>query len=117
MAYDTYLSERIEHILKEKKIQFEPKKMFGGICYMVDGKMCVGVHEDTVMARVGAEAYSDALEKTGATEMNITGRALTGFVFVGNEGIDSDEQLEYWVDLCLQFNPFAKASKKKKKKK
>jgi len=84
MSYDLHLSERIELILKQKKIHFVSKKMFGGICYMVDDKMCLGVHKDSVMARVGADAY---------------------------------EQLEHWVDLCLAFNPFAKASKKKKKKK
>jgi len=117
MSYDLHLSERIELILKQKKIHFVSKKMFGGICYMVDDKMCLGVHKDSVMARVGADAYEEALKEAGAAEMKITGRPLKGFVFVGDEGIDTEEQLEHWVDLCLAFNPFAKASKKKKKKK
>ncbi len=116
MAYDEHLSDRIENILNSSKIIFEPKKMFGGICYMVDNKMCIGVHEETLMARVGPDAYEDALKKKGASEMLFTGRAMKGFVFIKDEGIDTDKQLMYWVELCLLFNPLAKSSKKKKKK-
>jgi len=90
--------------------------MFGGICYMVDNKMCVGVLDERLMARVGPEAYDAALQKKGASEMLFTGRAMKGFVTVKDEGIDTEDQVGYWIDLCLQYNPIAKSSKKKKKK-
>ena len=115
MAYDEYLGERIETVLKRRKVGFEAKKMMGGLCFMVDDKMCVGVVRDQLMARINPDVYADSLAKDGCNEMNFTGRALKGFVFVEGHAIDKEEDLEYWVDLCLAFNPLAKSSKKKKK--
>ena len=116
MAYDEYLAERIDRVLKEKGVVYEAKKMMGGLCYMVDDKMCVGVHTAQIMARINPDFYQEALQQPGCKEMNFTGRPMKGFVFVDTDGIDTDEQLEYWVQLCLDFNPLAKSSKKKKKK-
>lgn len=90
--------------------------MMGGLCYMVDGKMCVGVLKDEVMARIDPEIYQESLEKPGCKEMNFTGRPMKGFVFLTDEAIDEDRNLSYWLQLALDFNPKAKASKKKKKK-
>lgn len=81
---------------------------------MVDDKMCVGIVKDQLMARIGPEAYEAELEKSGVHEMNFTGRAMKGYVFVDNEAVDFDKDLEYWIDRCLEFNPKAKSSKKKK---
>lgn len=114
MAYDEYLADRLRQVFREKRVNYHEKKMMGGLCMMVDDKMCIGIIKNELMARVGQEAYSIALTKEGAREMNFTGRSIKGYVFVGPEGYDFDEQLEYWVQLCLDFNPFAKASKKKK---
>ena len=116
MAYDHFLADRVKNILEEKGSSFEEKKMFGGLCYMVDGKMCIGVESEKLMARIGPDAYEAALQKPGCEEMNFTGRPLKGFVYILPEAIDTDQDLEYWVQLCLDFMPFAKASKKKKKK-
>jgi TfoX/Sxy family transcriptional regulator of competence genes len=116
MAYNEYLAERIERVLTEKKVDFSPKKMFGGMAYMVNDKMCMGIVKEELMARVGEMAYEEALSKTGAKEMNFTGRPMKGYVFVEAEGYDLDDDLEYWVQKCLDFNPLAKASKKKKPK-
>ncbi len=114
MAYNELLEDRIDHILKDKGIVYQSKKMMGGLCYMVDDKMCVGIVKDEIMARINPDLYEEALNKPGCKEMNFTGRAMKGFVFVEGEGIDTDEGLEYWVQLCLDFNPLAKSSKKKK---
>jgi hypothetical protein len=116
MAYDEYLADRIRKILEAKKVVSMEKKMMGGLCFMVDDKMLLGVNQSMLMARVGKEAYDMALTKPGCIEMKFTGRPLSGFVHVQDEGIDMDEDLEYWVDLCLAYNPLAKSSKKKKKK-
>ena len=115
MAYDEWLAERVSKILREKSVHFLDKKMMGGLCFMVDDKMCVGIVKNTLMARIGPEAYEAALEKKGVSEMNFTGRAMKGYVFIQPEAVDKEEDLTYWVDLCLAFNPLAKSSKKKKK--
>ncbi len=114
MAYDEYLADRIRAYLENKKISFDEMKMMGGLCYMVDDKMCVGVVNSNLMARIDPEVYEKALTRPECREMNFTGRSMKGFVFVEPEGIDLDDDLDYWVQLCLDFNPKAKSSKKKK---
>ena len=114
MAYNEYLAERIQRVLNEHKILFIEKKMMGGLTFMVDDKMCVGVVKENLMARIDPEIYEAALTKKECREMNFTGRPMKGFVFIEPEGVDLDEDLEYWVKLCLDYNPKAKSSKKKK---
>lgn len=80
---------------------------------MVRDKMCMGVEKDMLMARIDPEIYEKALKKKGSHEMNFTGRPMRGFVFVDPMGIDLDKDLEYWIQLCLDYNPKAKSSKKK----
>jgi TfoX/Sxy family transcriptional regulator of competence genes len=116
MAYDEFLADRINNILNEKRVPFEAKKMMGGLCFMVDGKMCCGIVKNELMARIGTDAYEEALKKEFCNEMNFTGRPMKGYVFITPEGIDNEADLTYWVQLCLDFNPIAKASKKKSKK-
>jgi TfoX/Sxy family transcriptional regulator of competence genes len=113
MAYDEYLAERIRNAFKDKGIETEEKKMMGGICYMVNDKMCAGVIGDRLMARLDPDIYDKALKKKGAQPMDFTKRPLKGFVFVEPEGIDMDDDLAEWVQLCLDYNPKAKSSKKK----
>lgn len=113
MAYDSYLEERMTRIMNARKVDFLTKKMMGGLCYMVDDKMCFGIINDQMMARINPEIYSSSLTKEGCSEMNFTGRAMKGFVFVSGAGIDNEDDLEYWVDRCLEYNPLAKSSKKK----
>ena len=115
MAYDEYLTDRIRNTLKSKIVFFNEKKMMGGITFMVDDKMCVGVISDLLMARIDPKIYEKALTKKGCREMDFTGRAMKGFVFIEPEGIDLDEDLEYWIKLALEYNPKAKSTKKSKK--
>ena len=114
MAYDELLADRIQNLLREKNVVNEEKKMMGGLCFMVDNKMCIGIVKDELMARIDPEIYHEALSKKGSKEMNFTGRPMKGFVFVEPNGIDMDKDLEFWVNLCLDFNPKATSSKKKK---
>jgi TfoX/Sxy family transcriptional regulator of competence genes len=114
MAYNEFLADRVRQQLAEQGAAFAERKMMGGLCFMVDDKMCVGVHTDRLMARIGPDAYAAALERPGAREMDFTGRPMKGFVFVEGDGIDSDTGLAQWVELCLAYNPLAKASKKRK---
>lgn len=115
MAYDEYLQERIERILSDHRIQYEARKMMGGLCYMVDDKMCFGIVKNDLMARVGPDQYPDLIEREGARPMDFTKRPMNGYVFVAPEGIDREDDLEFWLQRCLEFNPLAKASKKRKK--
>ena len=115
MAYDEFLADRVKNILDQKKVLYTEKKMFGGIAYMVDEKMCVGITKEKLMARVNPDFYDQALEKLGSTEMNFTGKIMRGFLFIEPLGIEMEDDLEFWVQKCLDFNPLAKSSKKKKK--
>ena len=116
MAYNEYLADRISQFFKEKSIPFEAKKMMGGLCFMIDNKMCVGVNKDEIMARLNPNIYEESLTKEGCNEMNFTGRPMKGFVFLKDEAIDLEDDLYYWLQLALDFNPLAKANKKKTKK-
>jgi hypothetical protein len=72
-----------------------------------------GVENDALMARIYLSIYESVLNKKGCREMDFTGKPMKGFVFVDPIGIDMDKDLEYWVQLCLDYNPKAKSSKKK----
>lgn len=112
MAYDEHLADRVRDELAAQKVRFSEQKMMGGICFMVDDKMCVGVVRNQLMARIDPDIYKGALKQLGASEMNFTGRPMKGFVFIDPEGTDMDNDLAYWVELCVEFNPYAKSSKK-----
>ena len=116
MAYDEYLSERIRNAFHKKGILFEEKKMMGGICYLVCDKMCAGIIQNRLMARIDPEIYEHALARKGCRKMDFTGRTMKGFIFVEPEGIDLESDLEYWIQLALDYNPKAKSSKSTKKK-
>lgn len=112
MAYNEQFADRIAHILKDKKVPFEEKKMFGGLCYMVDKKMCVGIAKDNLMLRVDPEIYEDLLKNEGCRPMDFTKRPMKGFVYVDPVAVDMDEDLAAWVQYALDYNPKAKKSKK-----
>lgn len=122
MAYDDYLVERIERIIKSSGQPYFTKKMMGGLIFMVNDKMACGTHfdkhqeVDLLMARIGPDAVEASKDKKGCQPMTFTGRTMKGYVFVTPEGFDMDVDLEYWVNLTLDYNPLAKASKKRKKK-
>ena len=115
MAYNEHLADRMRSILKEKQVKYTEKNMMGGLTFMVDDKMCIGIVKEELMARIGPAAYPDALKKKGCKEMKFTGRPMEGYVFVEPDAIDLDEDLSYWIQLGLDSNPLAKSSKKKKK--
>jgi TfoX/Sxy family transcriptional regulator of competence genes len=112
MAYDEFLADRIRKAFSELHTGYEEKKMMGGICYLVNDKMCAGIVKNKLMARIDPDMYEEALARKGCSEMNFTGKPMKGFVFVDPEGMDTDTDLEYWIQLCLDFNPRAKSSKK-----
>ena len=122
MAFNEYLADRVDQLLQEHKANYYSKKMMGGLVFMVEEKMCCGLlydkkrEVDLLMLRIGEEAYPEAIKREGCHPMDFTGRPMKGYVFVDPDGFDLDEQLEYWVQLALAYNPFAKMSAKRKKK-
>ena len=113
MAYDEQLAERIRRSFGRKNVLFEEKRMMGGLCFMVDSKMCVGVEKNRLMAHIDPEAYDAALHKKDCVPMDFTGRPMRGFVFVNPAGLSTESELDTWLKLALEFNPRAKASKGK----
>ena len=87
----------------------------GGLCFLVNGKMCVGVEKERLMARIDPDIYEKALDRKGCLPMDFTGRPMRGFVFIKAEGLASDRDLASWLDLALEFNPRAVSSKKTKR--
>ena len=117
MAYDKLLADRIAVILQQKHVKYIEKKMFGGLCFMVDDKMCIGIIKDELMARIDPKEEATLLRKKASRKMDFTGRPMKGYLSIAPEGIDGDSNLQFWIERCLEFNPKAKSSKKKRKKK
>ena len=118
MPYDEYLADRIKLSLNRLNAAYTYKKMMGGLIFFVDDKMLCGIHIDKkygdslLMARIGQTAYETEIQKEACLPMDFTGRPMKGYIFVTPEGFDSEDDLDYWMKLCLAFNPEAKSSKK-----
>lgn len=112
MAYDEALAERVKAALG--RVPIEEKKMFGGIAFMVRGKMCVTVGRDRIMCRIDPAAHDTALERKGCRTVVMKGRQYRGYVHVDSKAVGTNSELNYWVGLALAFNKRAKASAKKR---
>ena len=117
MAYNEKLADRTREIIAATHKNIEEKKMFGGLCFMVNDKMCIGVEKDMLMVRLDPSKYDEVIEKEGCEPMNFTGKVMKGFVFVSEDVLTTKKKLEYWVNLALEYNSIAKASKKSTSKK
>jgi TfoX/Sxy family transcriptional regulator of competence genes len=102
MAYDEQLAERVHEVLVAQSGVVQ-KRMFGGLAFMVNGNMSVGIDRDRLMVRVGPEGYEEALARPHCQPMDITGRPMRGFVMVGAAGVSTGEELEEWVRMGVQF--------------
>ena len=115
MAYNEKLANNVRELIAPTHKNVEEKAMFGGLCFMVNDKMCVGVEKERLMVRLNPDKYDEAMEKEGSTPMDFTGRVMKGYVFVDAAVLTTKKKLDYWVQLALEYNKIAKASKKKKK--
>lgn len=113
-TFDEALNDRIRERLSHFDNVVE-KRMFGGSCFMLNDKMCVGVIKNDMMCRIGPHAYQTALTKTGCREMDFTSKPMIGYVYVSEEGLRTPADFDYWIQLCVDFNAEAKSSKSKKK--
>jgi len=109
MAYDEALADRVKALLKGKRSVTE-KKMFGGLCFLVNGNMACGVEKKKLVVRVGPVDYEKCLKQKHVRKMDFTGKPLKGFIYVMPDGLRRTDSLNKWVDKGIQF---AKALPKK----
>lgn len=102
MAFDPGLAQRVREVLGERPGLTE-RKMFGGLAFLLHGKMFVGINASTLMARVGAERHQDALAQPHVREMDFTGRPMKGYVYVEPSGLEKDRALADWVLWCASY--------------
>lgn len=113
MAYSSVLAGRIKNRLAGLE-NVEEKEMMGGLTFMVNGKMCIGIIGNEMMCRIDPDLQEEALRKKGCRLMDFTGRPMKGYVMANAEAMRTDVEFEYWIGLCLAFNKKAKASRKRK---
>ncbi|MBL0053166.1 MAG: TfoX/Sxy family protein [Bacteroidetes bacterium] len=113
MSYNEKLADRIRERLAELP-NIEEKKMMGGLTFMVNDKMCVGIIKDELMCRIDKDFHQTAVEKNGCRTMDFTKRPMIGYVLIDDTGMRTQREFDYWINLALDFNAKAKSSKKKK---
>ena len=102
MAYDEVLARRIEKLMKEKE-GFSKREMFGGIGYMINGNMCLGVHKGYLILRLGKNLAQSALKGKHTRPFDITGRPMSGWVMVDRNGTRDEDALQKWIDDAMSF--------------
>ena len=112
MAYSEKLAQRIRERLAYLP-NVKEKKMMGGLTFMLNDKMCVGIIKDELMCRINPDIYEAALEKSGCRAMDFTGRPMKGWVIIDEHGIKKNIDFDYWIELALDFNKLAKPYKKR----
>ena len=113
MAYNEKLAARLRERLEATR-KVKEKEMMGGLTFMVNDKMCIGIIKDEMMCRIDPTRQETALERTGCRIMDFTGRPMNGYIMVDDSGMKSKKDFDYWIEMCLDFNKKAKSSKKKK---
>jgi TfoX/Sxy family transcriptional regulator of competence genes len=112
MAYNTKLADRIREALAHLT-DVEEKEMFSGVCFMLNGKMCVCVSGDEMLCRIGESRVGEALENNYARQMVMRDRPAKDYIFISEEGFYNQKDFDLWIKLALDFNPQAKASEKR----
>jgi TfoX/Sxy family transcriptional regulator of competence genes len=102
MAYDKGLAQRVRELFEEEP-GFNEKKMFGGICFLMNGNMACGILNEDLIVRVGPDKYSELLKLPHVRQFDITGRPMKGWVMVSCEGYESDRDLARWVKQGLRY--------------
>lgn len=114
MAYDIKLAEKVRDYLTQfSNLQIKEKKMFGGLAFMINGKMCINVGDNQLMCRFDPELTEQLSEKTGFLPMIMKGKEYRGYCYVDPKGFENKNDFEYWLNLCLDFNDKAISSKKR----
>ncbi len=113
MAADQDLVNRVRTALG-RRVDAEEKRMFGGITFMVRGKMCVSVGRDRIMCRVDPGLHDSLLEREGCRTVVMKGRQYRGFVYVDARALKTQRELEEWIALALDYNRTAASTQKRR---
>lgn len=114
MAYDIKLADRVrEYLAQATALDIEEKKMFRGLAFMVNDKMCVNVSGDNLMCRFDPALTEVLAERNGYLPMVMKGKEMKGYCYVEPSGFKTKKDFEFWIGICLDFNERAKSSKKK----
>ncbi|WP_185286318.1 TfoX/Sxy family protein [Chryseobacterium indologenes] len=114
MAYNIELADRVrERLAKVPDIEVEEKKMFSGLSFLINGKMCINISHENLMCRYNPELEDVVSERKGFLPMIMRSKQLPGYCYVEPAGFRQPDDFEYWIKICLDYNPVAKASKKK----
>lgn len=113
MAYNQELGRRIAGFLGESGIEFTEKKMFGGLGFMINGKMSIGIVTDDLMLRVLESQIEQVMADPCVRPMDFTGRPMNGFVFVDSHGFETDRELRRWLDYGIEFGKHGIVKRKK----
>lgn len=114
MAYNIELADKVrEWLANIHDIKIEEKKMFGGLAFLVNDKMCINISHDNLMCRYNPDREEEVAEKNGFLPMIMRGKQLKEYCYVEPIGFQKPEDFEYWMILCLEYNNIAKASNKK----
>ena len=115
MPYNLQLADRVrKYLVQFPKLTIEEKKMFGGLAFLVDGKMCVNASGENLMCRFDPHLSEDIIKRKGYLPMIMKGKEYKGYCYVEPDGFKSKKDFEFWMKLCLDFNEEAKVSGKRK---
>jgi TfoX/Sxy family transcriptional regulator of competence genes len=114
MAYNEKLAQRVRSLMPATPAtKVVEKKMFGGLCFMVDDKMCVAITPDSILIRLSPEHYEAAITAKTLDPMLHIGRKMTGFGYISQDLLKTDKQLSHWMGLALEFNRHVPSPKRK----
>jgi TfoX/Sxy family transcriptional regulator of competence genes len=102
MAFDENLAQRVRDQLG-RTTNIEEKRMFGGVAFLLNGNMLVGVLKDELIVRLGPESWAEALHESHVRAFAVTGRAMKGWVLVEPDEIDEERQLADWIERARAF--------------
>ena len=112
VPYSEIIADRVREYLADLP-HVEEKRMMGGLVFMLKGKMCVGVMHDELLCRTNPELHDTLVEESGCRPLDNSGKSMKGFILIESDALRSGRDFRRWMELALEFNPKAKASKKK----
>jgi TfoX/Sxy family transcriptional regulator of competence genes len=115
MAFDEKLAGRIRIALADQ-LNVEEVKMFRGVTFMVNGKMCISVSNNEMMCRINPDLTAGILEEPHFRPMTRNGKIIKGYVFISEEGLKTNDGFKRWLRLALEYNQVAKSAKIKRNK-
>jgi TfoX/Sxy family transcriptional regulator of competence genes len=110
MPYNEKLANRVRLALSHLP-DVKEKKMFGGLAFMVNNKMCITIGADRIMCRIDPTIHEEAIKRKGTRTMIMRGREYKGYVHVNEDSIKDKEDFDYWIQVSLDYNKIAKGSK------